>query len=124
MSIYWFLNGDEKNASSRLQGINIHNWYLKNDISSIIFHKPVNIVNDILINEKTINDLLKIISTQDIVIFQTIDGVNILKLATGLKNKGTRIVFVDCDLPLKENIAKIYLFYSQRPLPLLCALCG
>jgi glycosyltransferase involved in cell wall biosynthesis len=107
MSVFWFLSGNEKAASSRIHGINIHKFLRKKGLSSIIIQKPSNFSNDIVIS-KYYEEIFKcFLRKSDTVIFQKLYGKRTIGLAKYLKEQGIRIIFVDCDLPLKKEIAQI-----------------
>jgi glycosyltransferase involved in cell wall biosynthesis len=103
--VAWILCGDIRVGSSRIHGINIHNYLLRNGCDSNIFFKPKEYDNAIVLNNFTERRLLN--SNVDIVMFQRVHKGDAEKLAAGLKERGKKTVYLMAD------------YYESR-MPLLC----
>ena len=106
MNIYWLLCGNKKNPSSRIHGINIHKRIVELGYNSILVHSPFFYSLDLIWNQYFISFFLKNIKGDDIIIFQKLRGPKTLYLIDQLKNRGAKVVFIDCDLPLKLEVAE------------------
>lgn len=103
--IYWVLQGGTNIASSRIHGFNIHNTFLKEGIKSkIAYPKKKTGKGKLLIS------LIKLFfhsKTNDAIIIQKLN-IKLLKIILYLiKFKKVRIFFLDSDLPIKLDMAKL-----------------
>lgn len=106
MNIFWLLCGNHKNPSSRIHGINLHKYLKTRGFSTFLVHLPNYYTQDIIWNYFFTPLLLKNIRSQDIVIIQKLEGPKTIQFLKGVKDKGAQIILIDCDLPLKLNIAR------------------
>jgi glycosyltransferase involved in cell wall biosynthesis len=105
MSIHWFLCGNERVASSRIHGIRVHEKLLQAGYDSHIVFKPHRYLTDIYLHTWAINVVASAVKSGDVVIIQKLHGKKTVSLAAKVKAKGARVVFIDCDLPAKKEIA-------------------
>lgn len=101
LSILWFLCGNQNTASSRLQGYLIHEELLKLGIDSHIVYSPnIQYKPDFQYFVK-LPMYLNLKNT--ISIIQKLRGTNTDKLISWLKDCGSKIVYVNCDLETENH---------------------
>ncbi len=103
--VWWILRGDRNHPASRIQGWNIHDYFLSQGISSSIVYSPTFVTKEVSINAAPIKHLQKKLQPNDIVIIQKYTGVSTLRFIQKVKKKGALIVYLDCDVPIKKKIA-------------------
>ena len=103
--VYWLLIGDEKIASSRIHGINVHKELLKKGYNSQIILKRLSPSSSIPSFASFRFLLRKYIQPDDIFVIQKITGREIIDFIQIVKSKEAKVVYLDCDLPLKLNEA-------------------
>ncbi len=107
MSVRWFLCGNETTPSARIHGINVHDKLVSLGYASQIVHKPHRYMEDLYFHTRTIGLISMLVPKNDTAVFQKVCGARTVKLINKLKQKGVRIVFIDCDLPLKPAAASL-----------------
>lgn len=95
LRVAWILCGDINVGSSRIHGINIHNYLKKNNCNSYILYKPKGYSDSIILNPYTKKLLLK--SNADIVLFQRVHKGSAETLVEKLKKSGKKTVFLMAD---------------------------
>jgi hypothetical protein len=93
--ILWFLYGDKTIASSRLQGYLIHEQLQKENIQSYITYAPINGVTPDL---PFFFELPYIDIKNSISIIQKLRGKNTDRLINWLKDNGSYVIYVNCDI--------------------------
>lgn len=107
MNIYWLLCGGKLVPSARIHGINIHKELKKLNYSSFLAHVPSHYTEDLVWSDSIIRNFVKMLDNNDIVILQKLNGIKTVSLAFELNKKGCSLIFIDCDLPIKNSIAKL-----------------
>ena len=107
MRIFWFLCGNERVPSSRIHGINIHDKLRERGYASQVVFKPYKYVNDLYFDPLSIAVIAACVKKEDVVVIQKLAGPETVKFMKRLKDKGVRVVFIDCDLPLKADAAAL-----------------
>lgn len=107
MKVFWFLCSNLNNPSSRIQGFNIHNKLRDLGYSSYIVYAPKNYSNDVYLPKVVIDVVFYFLKKEDVIVFQKLYGEKTMDFARMCKKKGVKTIFIDCDLPLKMNIALI-----------------
>lgn len=105
MKIGWFLLGNENVGSSRIQGINIHNYFNKIGIKSIILQK-----NSIMKPCLTITmwqQLIILLSKYDVLIFQKIFDSKAMRFALLARKFGIKTIFLQSDLIETKMVKKV-----------------
>jgi hypothetical protein len=105
MRVLWFLCGNEATPSSRIHGLNVHDKLIRMGYGSQIVHKAPRYMEDLYYPAWSLGLFRYFISSDDIVVFQKLNGPRTVRLLRSLKSKGIRTVFIDCDLPLKKEMA-------------------
>jgi len=105
MRVFWFLCGNEATPSSRIHGIKVHDKLLRMGYGSQIVHKAPRFMEDLYYPAWIVGLFRFFISRNDTVVFQKVNGARTVRLLRSLKSKGIRSVFIDCDLPLKKEMA-------------------
>jgi glycosyltransferase involved in cell wall biosynthesis len=100
--IVWALIGDEKVASSRIHGLNIHKKLLENNYLSLLWYELSGVSTSIPISKNQFPALKFLFNVGDIFIIQKIKQDN--GLIQLLKNIGVKVYFIDCDLPIARDI--------------------
>lgn len=96
LKVGWFLLGDEKIASSRIHGINIHKYLCKKNVKSVILQ-----INPVMTPNLTIplwKQLLILISGFHVLIFQKVSDSRAIRLARLAKQLGVKTVFLQSDM--------------------------
>ncbi|WP_425639474.1 hypothetical protein ACPUEN_07500 [Algoriphagus yeomjeoni] len=106
MNIFWLLCGNKRNPSSRIHGINIHKKLSELGYNSRLIHSPFFYSEDLVWKPYFVSFFIRNIKRDDIVIFQKLGGPKTLYLIEELKNRGAKVIFIDCDLPLKLSVAE------------------
>src|SRR5688572_32952038 len=107
MSVFWFLCGNEKNPSSRIHGIRVHEKLNALGYASSLVHRPQRYLHDLYFHNGVLLFLSYCFSKSDTVIFQKVYGSRTQRFMKRLKSKGVRLVFIDCDLPIKPEAASL-----------------
>lgn len=107
MNFFWFLCGNSKIPSSRIHGLNIHEQLVNLKYSSILVHVPDYYCEDLLWPNYIRDSFIQLVNVNDVIIIQKLNGKKIHSFALDLKRKGARLIFIDCDLPIKLNMALI-----------------
>ena len=105
MRVFWFLCGNEATPSSRIHGIKVHDKLRSMGYCSQIVHKAPRYMEDLYYPAWIVGLFRFFISRNDVVVFQKVNGPRTVRLLKSLKSKGVRTVFIDCDLPLKKEMA-------------------
>lgn len=103
---YWILIGPREAAGSRIHGYRIHDFLLRRGRRSEILFEPFHWLPDPPITAQDAREL-PIFGRGDVVIFQKVSGPATRSLLTHLKSLGVATVYVDCDLPLKIQEARL-----------------
>ena len=106
--VFWLLSGGINIPSSRIHGFNIHRQLLELGYSStILFHFERNLYN-LPIKPTQFKRFLGIFSSNDSLVIQKFKDPHTLAFILFLKKNipQLRIVFIDCDLPISQNIAE------------------
>jgi hypothetical protein len=107
MRVLWFLCGNESTPSSRIHGIRVHEKLTRMGYSSQIVHKAPRYMEDLYYPAWTVGLFRFFISRSDTVVFQKVNGPRAVRLLRSFKSKGVRTVFIDCDMPLKTEMASL-----------------
>jgi hypothetical protein len=107
MRVLWFLCGNEATPSSRIHGIKVHDKLSSMGYGSQIVHKAPRYMEDLFYPAWILGLFKFFISSTDTVVFQKVNGPRTVRLLRSLKSKGVRTVFIDCDLPLKKEMASL-----------------
>lgn len=107
MNIFWLLSGNSNNPSSRIHGINIHKKLKELGYNSFLIHVPFFYTTDLIWNDFFTVYFYNKTKVNDLIIIQKLSGINTIEFVKKIKNNGVKIAFIDCDLPLKIEIAKL-----------------
>jgi len=99
-NVGWILLGDLNTGSSRIHGINIHNFLLKKGITSTIFQTNSSMKHFLTLSLGERNNLLN--SGINVLIFQKVYGKEAVSLAKAAKSRGIKTVFLVSDILDKE----------------------
>ena len=100
--IVWALIGDEKVASSRIHGINIHKKLVENGYLSLIWYELSGVSTSIPIYKNQFHILKSLFIEGDVLVIQKIKEDE--GLIHFLKDIGVKVYFIDCDLPVSSDI--------------------
>ncbi|GEM_PF-763212 len=100
-SVGWVLFGDENNASSRIQGINIHSYLKGEGWHSVILYKPLVYSPRLLLSRFFRWIILH--SGLDILIFQKVYWGGAPSLSKKCRAKGIKTVLLLADLPRSKD---------------------
>lgn len=105
--ILWFLWANPTfTASSRLQGLAIHNQLVKCGYASRIAYFPTSFERTIPFSKAIEKSLAALLVPGDIVMLQKCkDKVN-LPIIQFFKKSGVKVILIDCDLPIAQEVAK------------------
>jgi hypothetical protein len=95
LKVGWILLGDTNVGSSRIHGINIHNFLLKNGFDSVICQTNTTMVPYLTLSDKEQSRLLS--TGFDILIFQKVFDENAINLAQRAKRKEIKSIFLVSD---------------------------
>jgi hypothetical protein len=103
--ILWFLWANPTfTASARLQGLAIHNQLKRLGYASGIAYIPTSFERTIPFSQAIEQSLNSLLTPGDIVVLQKCkDEVN-LRAIRFFKNSGLKVILIDCDLPIAEEI--------------------
>src|SRR5258708_20663 len=104
--IYWILIGPREAAGSRIHGYRIHDFLLGRGRLSEILFEPLHWLPDPPLTGLDVTKL-PVFRRGDVVIFQKVSGPATRSLLNHLKSLGVATVYVDCDLPLKIQEARL-----------------
>lgn len=93
--IGWILLGDKNVASSRIHGLNLHNYFLKNGIKSDILQSSAKMCPRLTI--PAWKRLLILISGYDVIIFQKVYDEKAIRFAKMAKLMGVKTIFLQSD---------------------------
>ena len=102
--VFWILVGPSTVASSRIHGSRIHDFLVAAGRQSEILFRPPVWVTDPPLELAHIEADRQLRST-DVVVFQKVSGPRTVALLEALAARGTKTVYLDCDLPLKRREA-------------------
>lgn len=106
--IFWFLVGNpEFVASSRIQGLRIHEKLKELGYHSVLPYTPAGIEEEIPYKISDKKRLKKIFREGDIIALQKIKNEINIPLFHELRRCGVKMVLIDCDLPLSPEISKM-----------------
>lgn len=105
MRTFWFLVGNKEVGSARLQGYNIIHLLNKEEKSAELIYNSFR-YSEYLPKLPLIKTLIyQQFKKGDIIVVQKLNVGGTRELVLCAKRKGAKVVFIDCDLPIKMNIA-------------------
>jgi hypothetical protein len=104
--ICWLLAGPRDLASSRIHGYRIHEYLLRRGWQSGILFSPPEWVLDAPFSAAAFLER-GAFRPGDAVVCQKLRGVNTRSILEGLRELGAAAIYVDCDLPLKIDEARL-----------------
>lgn len=91
----WLLLGDSNTGSSRIHGLNIHNYLLAQGIESEVVQTSPRMTNFLTLSHEEQESVLQ--AGFDILIFQKVRDEKAQRFAHEARKRGIRTVFVQCD---------------------------
>ncbi len=105
--VLWFLWANPTfTASSRLQGLAIHNQLTKCGYASGIAYFPTSFERTIPFSKAIEKSLAALLVPGDIIVLQKCKDIINLPAIQFFKRIGTKVILIDCDLPVAEEVAK------------------
>lgn len=95
LKVGWFLLGDANTGSSRIHGLNIHNYLLSRGIESVILQSSPRMVNRLTLSREEQDQILQ--SGFDVLIFQKVRDEQAQAFAREARRRGIRTIFLHCD---------------------------
>lgn len=105
LKVGWLLLGDINTGSSRIHGLNIHNFLIKNGIESIIFQSSPGMNSHLLLSIEEQETLLR--SGVNVLVFQKIFDENAIRLAEKAKSRKIRTIFLISDKHETEMVRTV-----------------
>jgi hypothetical protein len=104
--IHWLLAGPRQTASSRIHGYRVHEILRRRGWDSNILFSPGAWIWDLPFAAEDLVRRARL-DSEDVVIFQKINGARTVSALRSLNSWDLKTVFVDCDLPLKLQEARL-----------------
>jgi hypothetical protein len=106
--IFWFLVGNPQQvASSRIQGLRIHEKLCALGFNSILAYTPLHIEEELPFDKSKESELSELFAAGDLVVLQKIKNPINLPFLDFLRKNNVRLILVDCDLPVSTDIGRI-----------------
>ena len=105
-NIYWILSSSIYHGSSRIHGYNIHKELVRKGFQSTILFDLIDYRPYAYFNQSHFKLFGRFLQPHDLVILQKLKDENTLKFIDYLQRLSVRTVFLDCDLPVNEKIAR------------------
>lgn len=106
--IIWFLIGNPVfTASSRIHGLAVHQELVRLGYNSFIAYLPEFTEEEIPFNFSRLDYFDSLVQPGDIIILQKIKGQVNLPLLHYFKQLELKLVLIDCDLPIADEIGKV-----------------
>lgn len=95
LKVGWLLLGDANTGSSRIHGLNIHNYLLQQGVESIILQSSPRMINALSLSEEQQESILS--AGFDLLMFQKVRDLKAQAFAREACRRGIRTVFIQCD---------------------------
>ena len=108
LNVGWILNGTKETASSRIMGLNVHEYLISKNISSRIMYAPEQrIVSQLPLRLEEIDDIFNT-NLNILVLVKLGRGGNLSYLLKKCRFKNIKVVYLVCDEPSKKMIKDSY----------------
>ena len=103
--VLWLPTGPRSKSSSRIQVYNIHDKLLSLGYNSVLLHEPKRTIRHLPIVDGDIASMN--LGVNDLVIIQKFKKKSTLRTIKKLKETSARVGYIDCDVPIASEIAKL-----------------
>ncbi|MBU5614579.1 glycosyltransferase [Geomonas azotofigens] len=95
LKVGWLLLGDANTGSSRIHGLNIHNYLIKQGVESLILQSSPRMINALTLSEAEQQSILG--AGFDVLLFQKVRDAKAQAFAKEARRRRIRTVFIQCD---------------------------
>ncbi|MBJ6801043.1 glycosyltransferase [Geomonas propionica] len=95
LKVGWLLLGNVNTGSSRIHGLNIHNYLLEQGVESVILQSSPRMFNGLQLSREQQESVLS--AGFNVLMFQKVRDENVQAFVQEARRRGIRTVFIQCD---------------------------